>query len=251
MAGRKETMTSLSTAQADLDTAKAREQEAKIAWDSARAQADSLRAQLTTGKGDSVTPADLAAADAQVEYTALALQGARAPLTDLAAALERAKADALCDEVATVLPIKGSALLDVLDGVSAALAPVAPAAADYDDYVAHSTHRLDITARALAQQSPPAAPVAGAPRLGSTVESPFAPDAKAPEPDRAKSEPFRRLNYRHLGATTVDRIPVIPCRGAAQLAAVVLPAFRELGASSGLIEALKQLAAGAPTLPTS
>jgi multidrug efflux pump subunit AcrA (membrane-fusion protein) len=242
-------MPALTTAQAELDEAKEREQQAKVDWDSARLHADSLRGQLTSGRRNSVTPTDLAAADAQVEFTRLALEGARAPLTDLAAALGRAKADALCDEVVTMLPVHGSALLDALDGVKAALVPVPPAANTFDEYVAQASHRLEKTARALTEQPLAGAPSYVGPNAGAVVKSPFAPDAQ-PEPERPKAEPFRRLNFRHLGQTTVDRVPVVPCRGAAQLAAVVLPTFVALGASSALIDHLKQLAASAPTIPT-
>lgn len=242
-------MPALTTAQADLDRAKEREQEAKIAHDSARLHADALRSQLTSGNGDKITHADLAEADAKVEHAQLTLEGARAPLAELSAAVQRAKADELCDSVVTVLPILGSALLDALDGVAAALVPVAPAADAFDDFVSDATHKLEITARALVEPSAASSSPAG-PRAGTVVESPYHPDAKAPEPERPKAEPFRRLNFRHMGQTTVDRTPVTPCRGAAQLAAVVLPAFKELGASSGLIDALKQLAQGAPTIPT-
>jgi hypothetical protein len=127
---------------------------------------------------------------------------------------------------------------------------VAPAAVAYDDFVNQSVRKLDKLAAFATEQPVASGPVTTTPRSGSVVESPFAPDAKAPVPERPKVEPFRRVSFRHLGQTTVDRMPVTPCRGASQLAAVVLPAMVALGASSGLIDHLKQLASGAPTIPT-
>jgi hypothetical protein len=166
-------------------------------------------------------------------------------------AVQRAKAEAVCDEVVTVIPVLGASLLDALDGVAAALAPVAPAADAFDRFVSDSLHKLEITARGLAEQSSASSAQPGVgPRVGTTMESPYAPDAKQPEPEKPKPEPFRRLRYQHLGQTTVDRVPVVPCRGAAQLAAVVLPAFQELGASSALVDHLKELARGAPPIAT-
>ena len=242
-------MPALTTAQADLDKAKAREQEARVAWNDARAHADGLRQALASGNGESITPADIATADATVEHTRLALQGATSRLAELSAAVQRARAEETCDSIVAVLPVLGSALLDTLDGVAAALAPVAPAAQAYDDFVNQSVHKLDKLA-AFAPEPVASGPVTTTPRSGSVVESPFAPGAKTPGPERPKVEPFRRVNFRHLGQTTVDRMPVTPCRGAAQLAAVVLPAMVALGASSGLIDHLKELARGAPTIPT-
>ena len=242
-------MPTLTDAQDALAQAQAHENEARIAHNGARGHADSLRQQLATGDGDNVIPEDLTAADAKVEHTRLVLQGATAALSDLSAAVQRARAEEVCDEVVTVLPILGSALLDALDAVSAALVPVVPAAEAYDAFVSESVHKLEITARAIAEPAV-TAPAASAPRRGSTVESPYSPDAKAPEPERPKAEPFRRLDFRYMGQPSVDRIPVTPCRGAAQLAAVVLPAMQALGASSQLLDHLKELAQGAPTIPT-
>jgi hypothetical protein len=149
-----------------------------------------------------------------------------------------------------MLPVLGADLADALNAVAVALAPVAPAAERFDQFVSQSVHRLENTARAVAEPAIITATPGTAPRPGGTAESPYAPDAKAPEPERRKAEPFLRLNYRYMGQPTVDGMPVTRCRADAQLAARVLPAFEAVGTSSALLDHLKELARSAPALPT-
>ena len=124
------------------------------------------------------------------------------------------------------------------------------AAERYDEFVAVAIERLQTVA-----PSTEPVHVAGTglnpQRRGGTSASPFVPGAEtlAADPEPA---PVRRSRFKFArhGVPTVDGVPLASCRAPGQLAAVLLPAMRDLGAQEGLVEGLRLLAAGAPQLPT-
>jgi hypothetical protein len=156
----------------------------------------------------------------------------------------------ICLEVATNLPRLGSELAMSLDAVVDAIAPMISAAQRYDSFVVSAVPKV-LKAHATQDASAPlpARPLGVGP---SVAASPFSENAEAPTvasptPD---AHPGHRVSVPHRSAPLVDGISVTPSRGASQLAAVVLPALRHLGAPSGLLEGLRQLANDARPLPT-
>lgn len=89
--------------------------------------------------------------------------------------------------------------------------------------------------------------------LGRTKPSPFAEgfEPEVPEPDPEPVPAMRhRVEFPRYGGATVDRMSLEGCRPASQLAALVLPAFRAVNTRQGPVDTLKQLAWGAPEIPS-
>jgi hypothetical protein len=240
------TMTTLTTAQAELDRAQERERSARVALSTAEADAATKRQQVAHGN-TKVTAADLAAADATIEYARLVLQGASEPLAALGVAVQLARLDQAADEVVVGLPVLGSDLIEALSNLeSSALALVQPIRA-YDTFATAAVHQLE-TLWSPALTAPdggfaPPPPLRGA----TTTTFGAAPPAEAaPLINPATA----RVKLGRHSTPTVDRMPIAPCRGPAQLALAVLPAFTALGASPTVLDGLKLLASGAPTIPT-
>ncbi len=59
-----------------------------------------------------------------------------------------------------------------------------------------------------------------------------------------------RAKIDRFSTPSVDRMPLGSCRGASQLARALVPAMEALDAPGALVEGLRELAAGAPALPT-
>jgi hypothetical protein len=59
-----------------------------------------------------------------------------------------------------------------------------------------------------------------------------------------------RVNITRYSGPAVDRMSLASCRGASQVAVALLPAVTAIGAPSGFLDALRQLAAAAPAIPT-
>jgi len=137
------TTTALEAAEGALEAARLTYARALTAANDTKAAASALRARVLAGTGQDVGPSDLAAADQAAEHAALVLQGAESALPGLSAAVQAARADEECDAIVEALPGLGSAVLDTLDGVTAALEALCTAAAAYDDHVAAAVHRLD------------------------------------------------------------------------------------------------------------
>jgi len=156
------------------------------------------------------TSSALAAATAEVEHAALAAAGAERGVANLYAAVRAAEADAACDAIIDRLPALGSAVMSELENVLDALAPFVAAATEFDQFVDESAQQLALRHHDFAA----------------------------------------RVRIDRFGPPTIDGRRLESCRGSAQLADVVLPAMRALGAPSGLIDSLKLQAAGAPALPT-
>ncbi len=156
------------------------------------------------------TSSALAAATAEVEHASLAATGAERGVADLSAAVRAAEVDATCDAILAGLPVRGSAVRGALEGVLDALAPFVAAAAAYDDFVEQSTNEVGLRAHDLSA----------------------------------------RVTVPRHGSPTIDHRRLESCRGPSQLADVILPAMRALGAPATVIADLKLMAAGAPDLPT-
>jgi hypothetical protein len=142
----------------------------------------------------------------------------------------------------------GRDIAAALNGLEQALAPVVAACRRWDAYIEEATHQLQTAARASEPlRTAPVQP----PVRGGVSESPFvgtndaAPVVTPVQP--ASGRP--RVDFPRYGTPRVDNLVLTSCRGPGQLAAVLLPAIRALGASEGLIEGLKLLAARAPPLP--
>ncbi len=147
------------------------------------------------------------------------------------------------------LPQLGRDIAQALDGLEAALAPVVAACRAYDIYIETATHQLQAVARP--SEDPPQPHVAPPTRGGGTAESPFTGAGSEPATVApvipASGRP--RVDFPRYGNPRVDNLNLVSCRGPGQLAAVLLPAMRALGASEGLLDGLKLLQAGAPQLP--
>jgi hypothetical protein len=227
------TMTTLTTAQAELDRAQERERSARVALSTAEADAATKRQQVAHGN---------------TKVTArLVLQGASEPLAALGVAVQLARLDQAADEVVVGLPVLGSDLIEALSNLeSSALALVQPIRA-YDTFATAAVHQLE-TLWSPALTAPdggfaPPPPLRGA----TTTTFGAAPPAEAaPLINPATA----RVKLGRHSTPTVDRMPIAPCRGPAQLALAVLPAFTALGASPTVLDGLKLLASGAPTIPT-
>ena len=220
---------------------------AGVASMDAHADAAALRASVKAGDSK-VTPADLAEADALADHAALALQGAAAALPALSAAVAAAKADAAADEVVQTLPRLGRDITLALSGLEEALVPVLAACRHYDGYVETAISHLHAVARP--PEDPPQPHVAP-PTRGGTAESPFTgTDDAVPvvTPVQPAGGP-PRVVFSRFSHPRVDRFDLTSCRDPGQVAAVLLPAMRALGANESLIEGLRLLAAGAPHLP--
>jgi len=156
------------------------------------------------------TSSALAAATAEVEHATLAAAGAERGVADLYAAVRAAEADAACDAIIDRLPALGSAVMDSLEDVLDALAPFVAAATAYDQFVEESAQRLALRHHDFAA----------------------------------------RVRIDRFGPPTIDGRRLESCRGPSQLADVLLPYLRDLGAPAAIIEPLKFAAAGAPAIPT-
>ena len=133
-----------------------------------------------------------------------------------------------------------------------ALAPFIEAAERYDRFVEESTNRLQKLAPPV-ESHPLQTGTAPAPTsCGATAASPFtgAPEAATSAHSEIPPAVSSRVHFSQHSAPRVDNLTLSSCRGPGQLATVLVPALRALGASEGLIEGLKLLAAGAPPLPT-
>jgi len=242
-------MSAHEAAKAALSKAHSTHDAARVASESAAADAAELRARVKSGQGAKITAAQIAEADQKAEHAALALHGATVDLPTLSAAVQAARADEACEEVLTELPQLGRDVAVALDAVEAALAPVVTACRRYDEFVESATHRLQTVAPSAAETY-----VAGdgLPPRGTTTASPFvgAEVPAAEVPAAPLVTPQHTFTFGRHSQPAVDGVPLASCRGPGQLAAVLLPAMRELGAHSALIEALQLLASGAPTLPT-
>jgi len=243
-------MPTLDEAQAALAKASAAHDKARIASEKAAAAAADLRASLKAGKGAKVTAAQIAQADAAAEHAALVHHGAGVDLPALSAAVQAARADEACDAVQAELPLLGQDVVLALEAVEAVLGPLVTAAERYDSYVESAVHRLQKVAPSAAEPTYEAGSGLTAHRRGGVANSPFAAGAAETPTDPGPAPVRSRFNFPRHGVPTVDRVPLTSCRGPGQLAAVLLPAMRDLGASEGLIEGLKLLASGAPRLPT-
>ncbi len=241
-------MPTLDEAQAAHAKASAAHDKARLASESARDAAAELRASVKAGNGSKVTAAQIVEADAAAEHAALVHHGAGVDLPALSAAVKAARADEACDEVVAELPVLGRDVALALEAIDAVLSPLVAAAERYDTYVAQAVHRLQKVAPSAAEPTYEAGSGLNPRPAHGTAASPFSGQAETPaEPAPA---PVARFKSSRYGAPTVDGIALTSCRGPGQLAAVLVPAMRELGASEGLIEGLKMLAAGAPQLPT-
>ena len=169
-------------------------------------------------------------------------------LHELGVAVQNARADELCNSIVSTLPELGNDLASALEALSGPLAEVVRAAKAYDVFASESAERVETVARPMLAQAPVAAPPK---RPGGTIESPFA-GATAPEPVAEAPRPAIAARVRFGGpAPVVDRIPLAPIRGASQLASVLVPVLRSLGAPDYVVNAFKELGAAAPSIPTS
>jgi hypothetical protein len=245
-------MPTLTDAEASLAAAHDVREQTRIASQEATANAAALRAKLKAGGRGSakITAADIAAADQAAEFAALAHEGAKAEIPALAAAVKDARADQACDEVLAELPQLGQDVLFALQAVEAVLSPLVAAVERYDTFVESAVQRLEKVAPTVEPTH-----VAGAGlnprRRGGTADSPFVGRAETPsaESQHVAARPSR-FNFPRHSQPTVDGVPLGSCRGAAQLARVLLPFMADLGTPGGTLEGLKLLAAGAPQLPT-
>jgi hypothetical protein len=244
--------TSLTEAESALAAAQDAADAARLASEKATADAAALRASVTAGNSK-ITAADIAAADQNAELAALVHTGAAVGLPALSAAVAAARADEACDEVVTQLPQLGRDVAQALDFVAEALAPFIQAAERYDAFIEQSVHRLEKVATPHEVTHAAGGPPAPAPRGGTTTTSPFVGAGSAPADPVAQvvpsSAPARFSMPRH-GTPRVDNLNLSSCRGPGQLATVLIAPLRALGASEGLLDGLKLLAAGAPQLPT-
>jgi hypothetical protein len=156
-----------------------------------------------------ITPGAMAKADQAAEHAQLVAEGAQRALPVLQAAVQATKAEETCDRIAGGLPVLGARVAAALDGLSEALGPLVAAVSAYDQFADQAVRELNRSAH------------------GTTS----------------------RVILGHYSTPTVDRISLGSCRGPAQLAAVLTPALIAMGAPSNLIEGLRFLAEGAPTLP--
>jgi len=216
----------------------------------ATADAAALRAKVKAGGRGSakISAADIAAADQAVEFAALAHEGAVAAIPALAAAEAEARANEACDEVLAELPLLGQEVTVALQTIETFLSPLVSAVERYDAFVESAVHRLEKVASA-AEPVLVAGTGLNPQRRGGVAASPFVAGAESPpaEPEPAPVQRSRFTFPRH-GVPTVDGVTLTSCRGPSQLAAVVRPIFEQLGAHHGLIENLKLLEAGAPSL---
>jgi hypothetical protein len=166
--------------------------------------------QRITDGDPKVNPADITAADAKAEHARLAAIGAERGLDELHAAVMSAEVDAVCESVTSRLPVLGTKVWDALEALLDDLAPLVAAATAYDEFVDRSAQDLGRSARDLSG----------------------------------------RVTFSRYGAPTVDHVRLESCRPASQLASAILPAMRALGAPDGLLDGLKLMAQGAPTIPT-
>jgi hypothetical protein len=249
----KETMpTTLAEAEAALATAHDAKESTRIASQNAANAAADLRAKLKAGgRGSSkITAADIAAADQAAEFAALAHQGAAADLPPLATAVKDARASEACDAVVAGLPALAENVVAALATIEAVLPQLVTGVGQYDEFVEAALERLQKVAPSL-EPTYEAGSGVNPQRRGGTTASPFVDGAvSAPiDPQPVAVQPSRFRHPRH-GVPTVDGVPLTSCRGAGQLAAVLLPTVRDLNGPQSLVEILKLLAAGAPQLPT-
>ena len=246
-------MPTLDEAQNALDAAHAAKESTRIAAQNAANAAADLRAQLKAGGRGSakITAADIATADQAAEFAALAHQGAAADVAPLAAAVKEARANEACDQVLTRLPALAQDVVAALATIEAVLPQLVTVAAEYDEFVEGAIQQLEKVAL-----SPEPTHVAGegvqVQRRGGTTASPFVAEADMPAADPEPKQPAQRSRFkspRHA-SPSVDGVALTSCRAVSQLAAVLLPTVRDLGGQQSLVENLKLLAAGAPTLPT-
>ena len=175
------------------------------------ARSDAEALRTRIASGDKkAKPGDLTVADAAAEHARLVAVGAEQPLEALNAAVRAAEVDALCDSITGRLPEFGTAVADSIDALRDALPPLIAAAKAYDDFVEESARRVG----------------------------------------RSHHDLSARVAVSHYKAPTVDRTPLQSCRGASQLCAAVVDALDSLGAPSVLVDGLKQMAEGAPPIPT-
>ena len=242
----------LNDAEAALEAARDAKESTRIAAQNAANAAADLRAKLKAGGRGSVkiTAADIATADQAAEFAALAHQGAAADVAPLAAAVKEAQANEACDQVLAELPALAQDVVAALQTIEAVLPQLVTAAEAYDTFVEAAIHRLEKVAPDVEPTFVAGEGLNLKPRSG-TAASPFVAGAETSSPD-PETAPIRRTRFksgRHA-APSVDGVPLTSCRGPGQLATVLLPAMRDLGAQQSLLEGLKLLAAGAPQLPT-
>jgi hypothetical protein len=179
--------------------------------DEVAAKATAAALRERLANGDTkIKPEELTAADAKVEHARLVAVGAERPLEALNARVREAQVDALCDSIVGTIPQLGSRVRMAIEALLDALDPLVASAKAYDEFVDASTRKVSITHHDLSS----------------------------------------RVSFPRFGTPTIDHKPLQSCRGASQLAAVIAPAMDALGAPSQLVDGLKQMAAGAPALPT-
>ncbi len=240
----------LADTQAALAAARANHDKARIASEVAAADAAALRAKVKSGKAPKVTAAQIAEADAAADHAALVHHGAGVDLPALSAAVNAARVNDACDEVLAELPMLGQDVVFALQAVEAVLGPLVTAAERYDEFVATSLRHLEKVAPNVEPTYEAGSGLAPRPAHG-TASSPFvAGRAETPSAEPEPAPVRSRFQHPRHGTPTVDGVALTSCRGPGQLAAVLLQPMRELGGQQGLIELLKLLAAGAPTLPT-
>ena len=244
-------MTTPAEAQAALAAAHAAKESTHAAAQKATDDAAALRSKVRAGGRGSakISAADIAAADAAAEHAALAHQGAVAAIPALAEAAKAARVDQACDAVLAELPALAQDVVAALATIEAVLPQLVTAAERYDEFVATSLRHLEKVAPNV-EPTYEAGTGLNPQRRGGTAASPFVAGAQTPA-DPELAPPVRRSRFkdpRH-GAPSVDGVQLTSCRAVSQLAAILLPTVRDLGGQQALLENLKLLANGAPTLP--
>ena len=178
--------------------------------DETAAKATAAALRESLANGDTkIKPSELTAADARVEHARLVAVGAERPVEALAAAAREAQVNELCDSIAGTVPELGSRVRMSIEALLDAVDPFVASTTAYDEFVEASTRKVSHTHHDLSS----------------------------------------RVSLPRFGTPTIDGKPLESCRGAAQLAAVVVPAMVALGAPSQLVDGLRQMADGAPALP--
>jgi len=121
--------------------------------------------------------------------------------------------DEICNEFVADVPLNAAAITGALEGLEGRLRDLVGLATTYDGWIS------DVSDRLLKVVTP---------------------------------EDRDRVTIERTGAVYVDQhFKVERCRADRQLATVLLPVMRDLGAPRALLELLKDLAAAAPMVPTS
>lgn len=201
-------MTTLAEAQKALEAARAEYAQAEANLRDRRQHQQQLIGELEFGNYDGVTPEDLIAARAAVEKAEIVHNRTQRLLHPAEQAVGRARVEDLCDRLLAAIPEKQGELAKAAEAVSDALSDFVAAAIELDAIMEEG--RAQVT--------------------------------------RASHQATPRVEVPRFGHVTIDRVPLRPCRGAAQLAKVVLPALRQLSAPLGVLNDVSVLAQEAPPL---